>query len=178
MAEFGPISLVAIGFPDPTKLKGAILEELFSLSDAGIVRLVGLLGIVKDENGDVGSVQLTQLPDEDRVKLAAGVGALIGYGMGGESGAYAGGQAGAEFAGSKEFGLTQEQIRGIADGIPRGTAAGFALIEHLYARRLKELALQQDGVMLANNFINPGALVDLGAVIAEGARTAEQLPRA
>ena len=38
--------------------------------------------------------------------------------------------------------------------------------------------MRQDGVMLANNFINPGALVDLGAVIAEGARTAEQLPRA
>jgi uncharacterized membrane protein len=130
---------------------------------------------VKDPNGTVGSVQLTQLPDAERVKLAAGIGALIGYGAGGEQGALTGAEAGAEYAGSKEYGLTQEQVRQIAESIPPGTAAGFALIEHLYAKRLKELAMNQDGLLLANNFINPVALVGLGAVLAEGARAAEQL---
>ncbi|MEN6342248.1 MAG: hypothetical protein ABFC89_06770 [Methanospirillum sp.] len=176
MVEFGPISLVAIGFPDPSKLKGDMLREMFNLSEAGILRIVGLLGIVKDENGAIGSVQLTELPDADRIKLAGAVGALIGFGMAGEKGALTGAEAGAEFAGSKEYGLSQEQVREIAEGIPRGSAAGFALIEHLYAKRLKEIAMKQDGVFLANNFINPLAFVGLGAVIAEGARAAEQLP--
>ncbi len=178
MVEFGPISLVAIGFPDPTKLQGDMLREMFKLSEEGIIRVVGLLGIVKDPNGTIGSVQLTELPDAERTKLAAGVGALIGFGAGGEQGALAGAEAGAEFAGSKEYGLSQEQVREIAEGIPRGSAAGFALIEHLYAKKLKEIAMRQDGVLLANNFINPTALVGLGAAIAEGARAAEQLPPA
>lgn len=178
MVEFGPISLVAIGFPDPSRLKGDMLTEMFRLSEEGIIRIVGLLGVVKDPNGTIGSVQLTELPDAERARLAAGVGALIGYGMAGEQGAATGAEAGAEFAGSKEYGLTQEQIREIAEGIPRGSAAGFALIEHLYAKRLKEIAMRQDGVFLANNFINPTALVGLGTAIAEGARAAEQLPPA
>lgn len=174
MVDFGPISLIAVGFLEPEKLKGALLEELFRLSDAGIVRVIGLLGIVKDPNGTIGSVQMTQLPDEDRVKLAAGVGALIGLGATGEQGAQAGAETGAQFAAQKEYGLSQDQIREIAEGVPRGTAAGFVLLEHLYARRLKELAVQQNGVLLANAFINPQALVGLGAVLAEGAVVADQ----
>ncbi|NLX49581.1 MAG: DUF1269 domain-containing protein [Methanospirillum sp.] len=174
MADFGPISLVAVGFLEPEKLKGALLEELFTLSEAGIIRVIGLLGIVKDPNGTIGSVQMTQLPDADRVKLAAGVGALIGFGATGEQGAHAGAEMGAQIAAQKEYGLSQDQIREIAEGIPRGTAAGFVLLEHLYAKRLKDLAQQQHGVLLANAFINPQALVGLGAALAEGAMVAEQ----
>lgn len=174
MVEFGPIHLVAIGFPDPRRLQGAMLTEMFRLSEAGIIRMVGLLGIVKDENGTVGSVQTTELSDQDRIKLAAGVGALIGFGMDGEKGALTGAETGAQWAAQKEFGLGQDQVREIAEGVPRGSAAAFVLIEHLWAKRLKELALDQDGVLLANGFINPLALAGLGAALAEGARVAEQ----
>lgn len=175
MVEFGPIQLIAIGFPDPRKLQGALLTEIFRLSEAGIIRVIGLLGIVKDENGTVGSVQTTELSDQDRVKLAASVGALIGYGAGGEKGAMTGAETGAQWAAQKEFGLTPDQIRGIAESVPPGSAAGFALVEHLWAKKLKEQALKQDGVLLANGFVSPMALVGLGTVLADGARAAEQL---
>ncbi len=175
MAEFGPIELIAIGFPDPRKLQGAILAELFRLREAGLIRVIGLLAIVKDPNGTIGSTQLTDLPDEERVKLAGAVGALIGYGEAGEAGAKAGGEASAAFAAQKEFGLSQEQIQEIAASIPRGSAAGFVLLEHLWAKRLRELAQEQDGVMLANGFVSPQALIGMGRELAEGARIAEQV---
>ncbi len=175
MVEFGPIQLIAIGFPEPENLKGELLKEIFSLSEKKIIRVVGLLAIVKDENGKIASVQVTELSDEDRIKLGAGIGALIGFGAAGEQGARAGANAGAEHMYYKEFGLSQQQIREIAKNIPNGTAAGLLLIEHLWAKKFKEIALKQNGVLLANGFITLDSLVAMGARLAEGAKAAEKL---
>jgi uncharacterized membrane protein len=175
VAEFGPISMLAIGFPEIKNLDGALVKELFKLSDAYIIKIIGLMAIAKDDKGKVKSVQLTEFSDEERVRLGAAVGALIGFGAAGEEGAKAGANAGAEAAYYKEFGLNKEQIKNIAKDMPNGTAAGFLLIEHLWAKTFKELAMEKHGVVLANGFISPQALVALGAELAEGAKTAEKV---
>jgi uncharacterized membrane protein len=182
LVEFGPISFIAIAFPDIGKLKGELGREIRRLSQEGIIRVIGLLAVAKDQNGEYAGIQVTELPDEDRMKLGAGVGALIGYGAGGMPGAEAGAQAGAEMVAQKvadkEFGMSREQVRSIAEAVPPGMAVGFLLVEHLWAKRFKEIALNQDGILLANGFISPQALVGLGAQLAEGARVAEQLQTA
>lgn len=167
--------MIALGFPEVNKLKGEVLKEIFRLSEAKIIRVIGLLAIVKDEKGNIEAAQITELSDEDRMKLGAGIGALIGLGAAGTEGAKAGARAGAERVASKEFGLSQDKIMEIAEDIPKGTAAGFLLVEHLWAKKLKELVRNQDGIVLAQGFIQPEALVVLGAELAEGARAAEKV---
>jgi hypothetical protein len=78
------------------------------MSEKKIIRVVELLAIVKDEKGKIVSVQLTELSDEDRIKLGAGIGALIGLGPAGEEGAEALSNAAAEADYYKEFGLSQK----------------------------------------------------------------------
>jgi uncharacterized membrane protein len=175
VAEFGPISLLAIGFPEIKNLDGALIKELLKLSDAYIIKIIGLMAISKDGKGKVKSVQLTEFSDEERVRLGAAIGALIGFGAAGKEGADAGANAGAEAAYYKEFGLNKEQIKNIAKDMPNGTAAGFLLIEHLWAKTFKELAMEKHGVVLANGFISPASLVALGAELAEGAKAAEKV---
>jgi uncharacterized membrane protein len=172
MVEFGPIQIVALGFPDLDKLKGDMLKEIFRLSEAGIIRVVGLSAIVKDEKGNIEAAQITELSDEDRTKLGAAIGALIGYGAAGTKGAEAGAKAGVERV---TQGLSRERIMEIAQEVPKGTAAGLLLIEHLWAKKLKETALNNDGVLLAQGFIEPAALVALGEELAEGAEAAEDV---
>ena len=170
MVEFGPIQIVVLGFPDVNKLKGDMLREIFKLSEAGIIRLVGLSTIVKDEQGNVESsaAQISGLSDEERTKLGAAVGALIGYG--------AAGMEGAEIAAQEEYGLSREEIRElIAEDMPNGTAASLLLVEHLWAKDLIEVIRYQDGVVLANGIISPSALVDLGSELEEGAEIAEDV---
>lgn len=174
MVEYGPIQMIAIGFPDIEKLDGALLKEIFQLSEARLIRVLGLLAVVKDEQGKIASVQITELSDEDRVKLGAAVGALIGFGAAGGEGAIAGAQAGADRAAHKDFGLTKNQIKDIAKDLPNNTAAGLLLIEHLWAKKFKEIAMKKHGVVLANGFISPLALVELGAELAEGAIIADR----
>jgi len=175
MVEFGPIQMIALGFPEIDKLKGELLKEIFRLSEAKIIRVIGLLAIVKDAKGNIEAAQITELSDEDRIKLGAGIGALIGLGAAGTKGAVAGAKAGAERVAQKEFGLSQERVMEIAESVPKGTAAGMLLVEHLWAKRFKEIAMKQNGIVLAQGFIEPAALVALGAELAEGARAAEKV---
>ncbi len=174
MVEFGPVQLIVIGFPELEKLKGELLKEIFRLSEARIIRVIGLLAVVKDQKGAITSAQITELSDEDRVKLGAAIGALIGFGAAGKKGATAGAEAGAKTVASREFGLSQTQIEEIAREIPNGTAAGLLLIEHLWAKKFKDIARKQHGVLLANGFITPEALVAAGVELAEGTLVAEK----
>jgi uncharacterized membrane protein len=175
MVEYGPIQIIALGFPDLSKLKGEVLKEIFRLSEAGIIRVIGLLAIVKDDEGNIESAQITELSDEERMKLGAGVGALIGLGAAGKKGAMAGAKAGAEAVAQKDFGLSRKEVMEIAEEMPEGTAAGLLLVEHLWAKKLKELVIKQDGVVLGQGFISPVALVALGTELAEGAKAAEKV---
>jgi uncharacterized membrane protein len=176
MVEFGPIHMVVLGFPDIDKLKGEALKEVFRLSDSGIIRVIGLLAIVKDKNGNTEAVHLTDLSKEDRVKLGAGIGALIGLGAAGIEGAKAGAEAGAmRIAEKKDIGLSKEQVMDIAKEIPNGTAACILLFEHLWAKKLKEIVMKADGIVLTQGVIEPRALVALGAELAEGADAAQKV---
>ena len=71
--------------------------------------------------------------------------------------------------------LNTEDIMAIAEEIPKGTAASILLVEHLWAKKLKELAIKQDGIVLAEGFIRPIELVALGAELAEGAKAAQRV---
>lgn len=176
MVEFGPISMIAIGFPDSSKLHGDLVKEIFRLRKEGIIRVVGLLAVAKDSNGKVSIEQLTDLSKDERVKLSAAVASLIGFGAGGEEGRKKGWEAGAKSAAAnEEFGLSQEKVKHMVDNIPNGTAAGLMLVEHLWAKKFKEIASQQGGILLANTFITPQSLVALGAELAEAAKVAEQV---
>ena len=59
MVEFGPVQLIVIGFPELEKLKGELLKEIFRLSEARIIRVIGLLAVVKDQKGAITSAQIT-----------------------------------------------------------------------------------------------------------------------
>ena len=48
MVEFGPIQMLAMGFPNQENLHGELISELFRLSDYKIIRMVGFLAIAKN----------------------------------------------------------------------------------------------------------------------------------
>jgi hypothetical protein len=70
--------MIALGFPDVNHLKVELLKEISNLSKAGVIRVIGLTAIVKDASGNIQDAKITELSDEERIKLGAAVGALIG----------------------------------------------------------------------------------------------------
>ena len=58
---YGPIDILAIEFPDNTKLLGEGLAELIELVANGTIRIIDLLVVMKDADGNVAARELQEL---------------------------------------------------------------------------------------------------------------------
>jgi len=163
MEEIGPLQFLAVAFVDP-KLDGSILGELAAASESGAIRVVDALGVAKDDEGNIAALQISDLTEDQAMTYGAWVGALIGLGAGGEEGAELGAIAGAIAAADEyEYGLDAEAVRSVAEDIPPGGAALIMVIEHRWAIPLRNALRESGGILLAQDFLSPEALIALGA---------------
>ena len=61
----GPVEVLAVEFPG-NKFSGEILPALTDLVEAGIVRIIDLVFITKDADGNVASLEVSALPPRSR----------------------------------------------------------------------------------------------------------------
>lgn len=167
--SFGPMQVLIFGFGDGSGLHGAVLEELRKLREQNIVRVVDMLVVAKDEDGEVVAVEASGLTDDEQTELGAVVGALIGLGAGGEEGAELGAELGALQAAEEGISPLSDDVWYIADAIPEGQVAAVAVLEHQWAIGLRDAIRGSGGVPLADEWLHPEDLVALGAVLAEDA---------
>jgi uncharacterized membrane protein len=164
--EFGPLQLFVIGFTDP-QLDGSIVAALEDARDAGLIRVVDFLGVYKDEDGNVMAAEGTQLTEDEAISYGAWVGALVGLGAGGEAGAEMGAIVGAMGAVDEyEYGLDEEALASIAEDIPAGGAGLMLVIEHRWMIPVRDAMRAQGGILIAQDFLNPEALIAFGAQVA------------
>ncbi len=174
MAEvmYGPMQLLVIGFKNPD-FHGQIRQALEPAMETGVIRLIDLRFVYKDANGDVSAMEATQLDEAERQRFGAAVGALIGLGAGGEEGARRGVETGTMAAAQRTFGMTEENVQRIADDIPNDSAAAVFLIEHLWAKELKQALRDANGYLIAQGMVTPEALVMAGAALRDAVESAE-----
>ena len=86
---FGPIQILAIGFPTTDKFEGRIADELIKLSDDGIIRIVDALAVIVEDD-EIDIIRATDLSDAQREEMGAEFGALIGLGAAGIEGLHRG----------------------------------------------------------------------------------------
>jgi uncharacterized membrane protein len=160
--KLGPVQLLVIAFEDGN-FEGKILDELRRLREHDVIRMIDLLFVAKDEQGDVAEVEQSDLSAAESVEFGALIGALIGLGADGEEGALAGAEIGAEAAAANGSPLDLEDAWYLADAIPPGTAAAIALIEHRWAIPLRDAIEQAGGHDLVDSWVHPEDLVAIGA---------------
>jgi len=157
----GPVQMLVVGFthlePD-----GTILEELTRLKEADIVRLIDLMVVRKDSNGDIMAVQTTDLSQDESMQFGAIVGALVGFGTGDEEVAEDAAVAGATALADGHV-FDDDDVWYLADAIPNDTAAAIALIEHRWAMPMRDMILNKGGFVLADEWIHPKDLIAIGA---------------
>src|SRR5437899_1052236 len=126
----GPIDYVAIGFVG-NNFNGSILTELSKAVDSKAIRVVDLLFIMKDEDGNVAATEI-----EDQSEELQKVFGTLGV--------------------EKEMPLLAEQdIEKIGDSMDENTSAGVLVIEHLWAKGLKSALLSAGGILLSEGRIHP-----------------------
>ena len=166
----GPVQMLVLGFAEP-KFTGEIMGELQRLKEADVIRLVDLLVVAKDEDGEIVSLQTSDLSTEEAMEYGAIAGALIGLGTGGEEDVEVGAVLGAT-AGEDGHLIDDDDVWYVADTIPNGSAAAIALIEHRWAIPLRDAIARANGIPRADEWIHPLDLVAVG-VRASESETAE-----
>ncbi|MFC8515226.1 DUF1269 domain-containing protein [Streptomyces sp. NPDC057257] len=166
MAGIGPVQLLTVEFGPDAKFEGRIVDELGALEGRGQVRVLDLLFVQKEPDGDL------VVADYQAEGMGETVAALLGIPRRTLR------EAEAVFPSLSEgnaFGLTLEEVRGLAQQLDPGTAAGFVLLEHTWARGLREAIRETGGVPVAEGFLTEEALE---AVIAELALAVARLDEA
>jgi uncharacterized membrane protein len=157
---FGPVQMLVIGF-DRTQFDGQIMPELERLKEQGTVRLIDMI-FVKKVNGEVETVQVSDLSTDEAEEFGALVGALIGAGMGEDETVAAGLELGAE-AGEDGHVIDESEVWYLADAIPEGMSAAVVLLEHTWAIPLRDKLIASGGALLADAWVHPADLVAIGA---------------
>ena len=133
----GPIDYIVVGF-EGNNFKGEILDALADVTEKGIIDVLDLAVIVKDENGDVASMELADF-DNDVIKAIA------------------------EAKGSDGELITDEDVEEIGSILENDTAAGLLIIEHLWAKPLKKAIIDAGGELIVDGRIHPEAAQELDA---------------
>jgi uncharacterized membrane protein len=156
----GPVQMLVVGF-EGDNFTGEIRKELARLKENEVIRLIDLLLVKKNADGELEVLQQSDLNQEEAEEFGAIVGALVGFGMGGEEEAERAAIAGAHELEDGHL-FDEAAVWYLGDAIPEGTAAAVALIEHRWAVPLRDMIAKAGGVTLADEWIHVKDLVAVG----------------
>jgi uncharacterized membrane protein len=165
----GPVQLIVVGFNHP-EFHGEIIAELERLHDEETVRVIDALAVHKDADGEIEVQHLSTLSKEEAIEVGSTIGALIGLGIEGETGAEEGAVLGAEGAADGVEVFSDEEAWDVLEGIPNDSAAALVLLEHHWAVPLRDAIARAGGFRISDGFISPLDLVGIGLMSAEEAQ--------
>ncbi len=141
----GPLEYLVVRF-EGNHFTGEILPELQALRDKGLVRIVDLLFVQKDKDGTVSVREVSDLNEEEARR----------YGP---------------IAGDLHDLVTLEDVEDVAGKLPNNSSAAIALLEHIWAARLRDTILKAGGEVLEAGFV---PMAEVEALTAEiSSRTVE-----
>lgn len=126
----GPIDYIVIGF-EGNNFDGSIMDELSKAVKNNTIRVLDLVFIMKDEEGAVTEGEFEDQSDDLRATFG-------------------------DFRYDDATPLlTDDDIQMIGEQMKNGTAAGVLIIEHVWAKGLKQALLDAGGFLIADGRIHP-----------------------
>ena len=135
--------------------------ELDRLKGEGLVRVLDMLIVRKDPLDNVLVATASDLDFEEATALGTYFGALAGLAAGGAEGFERGALAGAaELADGHIF--DENDVFRVTQALPSDTTACLVLIEHKWARALRDAVDRAGGVELMNEWLQPQQVLGRG----------------
>jgi hypothetical protein len=125
--ELGPVDYVIVEFPaGESNFNGEMVQELLALVDAGTIRVIDMLVLVKDDDGEVEAMELSDLDDlGDLERIEAELAEL----------------------------LAAEDVAHLAAAMDPGSTAGVLIYENIWAAPFASAARRAGGQLIANGRI-------------------------
>ena len=131
--SIGPVEYIAIAFPG-NKFSGEIIPAIKALQDSGTIRVLDLVIITKDADGNAAAIELSEAGPETQATFAA---------LGIES---------------KNL-LGEEDFEDIGAALDPNSTAALMIWENVWAAEFAKSLRNADGILIANGRI-PAALVE------------------
>jgi len=131
--ELGPVDYVIVEFPaGASNFTGEMARELLALVDAGTIRVIDILILVKNDDGSIEAMELSDLDDLGELQRLE-----------------------AELA---EM-LAEEDVEYLAAAMDPGSTAGVLIYENLWAAPFASAARRAGGQLIANGRIPTQAIL-------------------
>ncbi len=129
----GPVDYIVVGFKG-NSFDGSILDALTKAMKHDIIRVIDLVFIMKDEKGDILEAEYEDQSEELRATFG-------------------------EFMREDDMPLLSEgDVEKIGKQMEKDTAAGVLVIEHLWAKGLKQSLMDAGGFLIADGRVHPEAV--------------------
>ncbi len=132
----GPLEYVVIEF-DGNHFTGEILPELRTLRDQGVMRIVDLIFVQKDQDGNITAREISDLSEEEARPYGPIAGDMLRL-------------------------ITPEDIEDVARSMHNNSSSAVALLEHTWAVHLKETIQHAHGEVLQAGLLSEAEVEALG----------------
>ncbi len=140
----GPLEYLVVGF-EGNQFTGHILTELRAAQEKGIIRVIDLLVIKKNEQGNVSALELSELSEEEARPFGFLAGKLLNI-------------------------FEPDDVEVTASQMPNNSAAGLLLFEQTWAIPLKQALLNAGAVARAGGLVAPEVVRSIETeIVAEAA---------
>jgi hypothetical protein len=129
----GPIDFIVVGF-EGNNFKGEILKELNTAVSNGVIAVLALGLVIKDENGTVTTI----LENGNELIMSVAQDWKLDNTL-----------------------ISEDDTAEVGDLLENNTSAGLLIVEHLWAKPLKQAILNANGVLVADGRIHPDAVAEL-----------------
>jgi len=137
MAALGPVELLFVEFPG-NQFTGEIIPALNELIEQGTIRVIDLVFVAKDADGNSVGIALEDLPDESKdafAELVSEVAELI----------------------------AEEDVEDLAESLEPNSSAAILLFEHTWAIPFRDAIAGSGGRLVARLPITEEALAEIAA---------------
>ncbi len=156
----GPLQVIAVSFSPGSDFQARVLTEVDRLQGRGVLRLLDVIFVAKNEDGTIEPVVVGG-DDDDVGALLSSILPLGGGGLVEPSGD----------AGSS--GSAMSDAWALAESLLPGTALALLLVEHGWAQALFEAVSDSGGALLGEGFLTAEAGLVVGAEVAALEEAAE-----
>ena len=160
----GPFQLITVGFGSDADGEARVLAEVDRLQGRGVLRLIDMLFVAKDEDGTIQRLVIGD--DEDFGVLLASIIPIDGAHH--VKTAVDDGSSGFDAADASE----------LIESLSPGTALAFLLIEHGWAQPLFDVIAETGGTLLGEGFLTPETGLFVGAEVAAMEQAATEIAAA
>ena len=155
----GPLQVIAVSFSPGSDFQARVLAEVDRLQGRGVLRLLDVIFVAKNEDGTIEPVVVGG--DDDFGALLSSILPLGGGGLVEPTGD----------VGSSGFAL--DDAWALAESLLPGTALALLLVEHGWAQALFDAVTESGGALLGEGFLTAEAGLVVGAEVAALEQAAE-----